>query len=380
MITELFLDRLAAGTPEDRIAVIAPLARAYLCPELGNLARGEIAAGFVGVLGDPDPRVRRALAEALADAKGAPHHLVSALAFDQINVALPVLQRSPVLTDHELVELIAEGQGGVQMAVAGRQPLSAALAAALVEICDPNICLRLLSNPGARILPVTLARMAERHSAHAALRSEMLARGDLPVPVRQGLTLVLAEALCENGLFQAVVPEMRARRMMRECCDQATVDLAGHCLEGDRRALIAHLNCTGHMTPGLLLRALIHGHVAFFIDTLAFLADLPPRRAARLAGNGRGSGFLALYEQAGLPETLAMGFAVALAEVSGARERGEDLSRAGVRRQVIECVQAECAKEAGGPGHDLAVLLTRLADAASREEARAVYWEDAAAA
>jgi len=227
---------------------------------------------------------------------------------------------------------------------------------------------------------MSLARMAERNADDPALRAAMLARADLPVPVRQGLTLVLAEALCGNGLFQAVVPEARAQRLLRECCDQATVDIAGHCTDGDRRALISHLDCTGHLTPGLLLRALVHGHVDFFIDTLAFLSELPPKRAARLAGNGRGTGFLALYEQAGLPESLAAGFASALAGVWAALERGEELSRAGARRQVVEKVQAECAKQAGGVSHDLAVLLMRLADAAARDEAREVYWEDAAAA
>ena len=134
MITELFLGRLAARDPHQRVQVIGPLARAFLCPDLSAVSREEIGAGFAAILTDPNPIVRRALAEALADSPDAPHHLVAALAFDQLAVSAPVLRRSPVLQDHDLVELIGEGVAQTQMLIAGRSRISPPVAAALIEL------------------------------------------------------------------------------------------------------------------------------------------------------------------------------------------------------------------------------------------------------
>ena len=380
MITELFLGRLAARDPHQRVQVIGPLARAFLCPDLSAVSREEIGAGFAAILTDPNPIVRRALAEALADSPDAPHHLVAALAFDQLAVSAPVLRRSPVLQDHDLVELIGEGVAQTQMLIAGRSRISPPVAAALIEIAPPEVCELLLANPGADILSFSFARLAERHAGDAALRAAMLERDDLPAQVRQGLTLALAEALLGSDMFKAFVLPERGQKMVRDCCDQATVDLAGRCSGEERRALIVHLDCTGHLTAGLMLRALLHGNAGFFEDALAFLADLPPRRAARLAGGGQGAGFKAVYEKAGLPEAQFSAFATVLSQTRAALARGEDLTQASRRRALIEEVQAAFQRDWHPASLELSAMLTRLADAAAREEAKVVYWEDAAAA
>ena len=86
------------------------------------------------MLNDPSVLVRRALAESLASAEGAPPDLVLGLACDQSDIAAPVLSRSPLLTDEQLIDCAAIGESDAQTAIASRPRLSAALAAAVAEI------------------------------------------------------------------------------------------------------------------------------------------------------------------------------------------------------------------------------------------------------
>ena len=380
MITRPFLELLSAGDPRQRVAVIGPLVRAFLSPNLNEVCRDEIGAGLVGILDDPNPIVRRALAEAVADEAHAPHHLVSALASDQIAVSAPVLRRSTVLRDRDLVELIGEGEARTQTSIAGRARVSAPVAAALIEVAGAESCLCLLENPGASILPESFARLAERHATDASVRANMLARADLPAHIRQGLTIALCDALGDLGMVRGLMRPERARRLLRESWERVSVELAAGCAPGERRALIGQLDASGHLSAGLILRALVGGNLAFLEDCLAYLSGLPSQRVARLLRDPRGPGFRALYERAGLPANLLSGFRTAVATVCEALNRGVDLTHPSARKRVIEAILAAHGAEEGRDLDDLAGLMSRLADDAGREEARAVHWQDAAAA
>ena len=118
----------------ERAEAASALARAYLYSDLGPSLRREAAIGLTSLLDDHSTLVRRSLAEALAGASDAPHHIVLALASDQSEVSSVVLARSPVLTDAELVDCAAIGDARAQIALARRPRLSVSVAAALAEI------------------------------------------------------------------------------------------------------------------------------------------------------------------------------------------------------------------------------------------------------
>lgn len=380
MITHPFLALLSITDSRQRIVAIGPLVRAFVSPKLNAVSRDEIGAGLVGILDDPNPTVRRALAEAIADQPDAPHHIVSALACDQIAVCAPVVQRSTVLRDRDLLELMGDGEAERQMLIASRAHVSAPIAAALIEVADAEVCVRLLENPGASILPDSFARLAERHAMDPTVRATMLARADLPAHVRQGLTIALCDALGGLGLVRDVVRPERAHRLLRDAWERVSVELAESCQPGDRRALIGQLGATGHLSAGLILRALLSGNVAFLEDCLAFLSWLPAQRVARLLRDRRGPGFRALYERAKLPSNLYLGFRIAVGTVLEAIGCGHDLTYPSSRKQVIEAILAAYAAGEGRHLDDFSGLMSRLADDAGREEARAVFWQDAAAA
>src|SRR5690348_6841493 len=74
---------------------------------------------------DQVPRVRAVLAEEIKRLDNVPQHVIQALARDvESIVAVPIIEYSPLLSDADLIEIIAEGKvHGVLEAVARRRPL-----------------------------------------------------------------------------------------------------------------------------------------------------------------------------------------------------------------------------------------------------------------
>ena len=159
MIVRRFLSWVQSATPGERAEGVSALARTLLYADLSPEDRREAETALTAMLDDPSPLVRRAMAEAFANAAEAPAHLVLALANDQSDVAALVLARSPLLDDHDLVDCAALGDEVVQAAVASRPRVSAAVAAALAEIAGPQALAVLVENHDAAVTPASLARI-----------------------------------------------------------------------------------------------------------------------------------------------------------------------------------------------------------------------------
>jgi uncharacterized protein (DUF2336 family) len=160
--------------------------------------------------------VRRALASALAGSPEAPPAVILALAVDQLEVASLVLERSPLLLDADLVELVAAGDEANQEPIARRRGLPRSVAAAIAEVGSAQACLILIENPAAEIAAFSLGRIAERFGHLAAAREALFAREDLPAPTRQALMIQLSQTLVSFVAERHWLDETRARRISRE--------------------------------------------------------------------------------------------------------------------------------------------------------------------
>jgi uncharacterized protein (DUF2336 family) len=141
----------------------------------------------------------------------------------------------------------------------------------------------------------------------------------------------------------------------------------------DTRPLVRHLRASGQLTAGLVLRALLSGHVAMFEEVLAELSGLPLARVRALV-NGRGAaGFRAVYEKAGMPPSVLPAFREAVAALR--ETSSEDAVSSRLKRQVVERVLAQCEHADVGDVEPLLILLRRYAADAAREDARA-YCEE----
>jgi uncharacterized protein (DUF2336 family) len=380
MIVRQFLQWIQTALPGDRADATSALARAYLHSELTQEDRLAAEAAMTVLLDDPSPLVRRALADALSSSANVPQTLVLALANDQPEIAEIVVARPPLFTEAELVDLIGEANERIQNAIASRVPVPASLAAAVAEVGCAGACLVLIENPDADVTSVSLARIAQRHGALAAIRERLLVHPELPVETRQALVATLSSTLARFVIDREWLPEERAQKVTREACDRATVALAAE-TEDDRVApLVRHLRSSGQLTGGLVLRALLSGNVHFLVEALADLTNLSPRRVAAILDDPARHAFRALYERAGLPHAAFGAFKAALEVI---QEMGFDDTAHGyavLRRRIVERVLERYQRAAPGELDQLLSLLRRLAAEATRDEARSFTADLVAAA
>ncbi len=211
MIVRQFLQWIRNAAPGERAEATSALARAYLHSDLSSDDLAAAEGAMIMLLDDPSPLVRRALAEVFASSQKAPQVVIDALAADQPDVALPVLSRSPLLNEDDLVDLVATGQTQTQIAIAGRALLSRSLAAAIAEVGSAEACLELLENPNATIPSFSIDRIVERFGHLAAIRENLTDRDDLPMTTRQALLSKLSQTLAGFRLGTALARH-RARR------------------------------------------------------------------------------------------------------------------------------------------------------------------------
>jgi uncharacterized protein (DUF2336 family) len=370
MIVRQFLHWVRTASPGERAEATSALARAYLFSDLSPDDRAAAEGAMIMLLDDVSPLVRKALSQVLASSQKAPPAVIQALAADQPEVAMPVIERSPLLIDADLVDLVATGGPMVQAAVARRAPLQCAVAAAVAEVGSAEACLLLLENPDAEIALFSIDRMVERFGHVAAIREALFERTDLPAPTRHALLAKLSSTLADFVAAREWLEAERAHRIAQEACEKATIVLAAESPARETRPLIRHLCQNGQLTAGLILRALLSGNVALFEEALAELSDLPLSRVRGYVQDNRGAGFRAVYDKAGLPASTWPAFRAAIEAMRESSPFAEPGGASRLKRRMIERVLTGCEKAEIGEIEPLLTLLRRFATEAAREEAR----------
>jgi len=370
MIVRQFLHWVRTAPAGERAEATSALARAYLFSDLTPDDRSAAEGAMIMLLDDPSPLVRRALAYVLASSPQAPPAIIQALAADQPDVAVIVVERSPLFIDADLVDLVATGAPVVQAAIARRALLQCSVAAAIAEVGTAEACLVLLENPDAEVAPVSFNRLVERFGHVAAIREVLFERGDLPAPARHTLVSTLSSTLAEFVSACEWLEAERAHRVAKEACEKAVVTLAAQSPEAESRRLVHHLCESGQLTGGLILRALLCGNVVLFEQALAELSDLPRDRVSGLVHDNGGSGFRAVYDRAGLPASAWPAFRAAVAAMREPGHFSEPGGASQLKRRMIERVLTGCEQAEIGEIEPLLTLLRRFATEAAREEAR----------
>jgi uncharacterized protein (DUF2336 family) len=372
MIVRNFLSWAQTANAAQRAEGAGALARAYLYSDLDPRARREAEVVLMSLLDDASPLVRRALADNFASALDAPHAIVSALANDQSDIATPILSRSPLLTEAELIDCAAIGDAFAQSAIALRARVPAGVCAALAEVGAREAAISLAVNPGADLPEFSMRRMIERFGDDGEMREALLSRPWLPATVRNELVNAAAAALSAFVVGCGWLTGERAERLTREERDKANVIIVAEAADSDDghglRELVAHLRASRQLTASLVLRALLSGNRDLFEAALVELSGLRDDKVAGLVRAFRGAGFAALYKRAGLPEKLLPAFRAAL---EAQREYGDmHDGEARLSLMMIERVLTACEEINGGELDKLMALLRRFEMEAALEQAR----------
>lgn len=349
--------------PETRVDVARKVATGLDQSELSD-AEKRLAIDILRAMArDAETRVRQAIAETLKSSEAMPHDVALTLAKDDAIVAAPVLQSSPMLTDEDLIAVLAEGQGAKQVAVAGRTEVSEAVSAAVVASGNAAAVTTLVANDGAKISERTFGEALDRYAEFETIKSNLVMRAELPATIAERLVAMVSDKL-KVALVQRhpVSPELAADVLLA-AREQATIKILPG-VASELPLLIRQLKNKGRLTPSLVLRALCTGDMRFFEEAIAQMAGVSTAKAALLIHDAGPLGLKAIFKRTAIPGVYFPAFRVAVDVVEqtemdpapGGRERFE--------RRVIERILTQYQDMEVG---DLDYLLGKLA--AAQDEA-----------
>jgi uncharacterized protein (DUF2336 family) len=260
-------------------------------------------AALIGFLDDPSVKVRAALAYGLLHSSEAPRTIMLALLHDSAIIARAVLQYSPVLIDADLLGLVRTLDVSMLVAVSQRASLSPRLATAIVARGHDAVTLRLLRRQDVAVGDSLLAELATAQGDSAEMRGALLARKDLPATARLLLIQKATEALRGARIVKGAVAEDRLNRVLRDSCDTA-LSAIGEREAGRNSAAdyVSALIVSDRVNTRVLLHGVVTGHVMFFAECLAELAQTPRAKVFALLENGSRPALNALLARCGLGE------------------------------------------------------------------------------
>jgi hypothetical protein len=215
-----------------------------------------------------EPPARAELARALAGLGRAPPGIVRALAHDAIEIARPVLIRSPRLKDSDLVAVAVARGTHHRRAIAQRSPLSEPVCAVLVACGDRMVLHHLARNGTARFSPESAEVLAARGRQDEGLRALLGMRGDvacdeaLPPAERRAsarpTTCGPGFAARPNGSADRAGREAAVTLDYREALDTVgalalmravdEVDVAGFAEQGRLAEVVCAIACCAHVS------------------------------------------------------------------------------------------------------------------------------------
>jgi uncharacterized protein (DUF2336 family) len=302
MVVAHFLKWLESARVAERAAAAAALSRAYVGRELPFEDRCAAEAALTLLLDDPSSKVRCAMAEALSMSRLAPPQIIAALASDQADVAAMVVARSPLLSDIDLIDRVADGHSSTQKLIAARPSVSMSLSAAIAEIGDEHACLTLLENSRADIASLSFRRMADRFGHVGRIREALICNPRLPAESRHLLLVKLGDALRDSPFVRGSVGSVYAAKMTRAACVKASLTLVENTTQEEYPALIEHIRLGGDLTAGFLVRIIAHGKVDFFGAAMVALTGQAEARVRSLLADGFDTALCALFGKAGLAQ------------------------------------------------------------------------------
>jgi uncharacterized protein (DUF2336 family) len=167
------------------------------------------------------------------------------------------------------------------------------------------VLLSLLPRPDVPFSAGMLLRLASNEaSADPELRGLMLDRDDLPADARLVLVQAVAAALRANRIVGGAVAQQRLDRLLRDATDTALTSIGEGEAAAGRAPYATSLIDSERVSTRVMLHAIVQGHVLFFADCVATLAETPREKVFTLLERGSRAALNALFTRCGLSEAV----------------------------------------------------------------------------
>ncbi len=305
------VNRLLANDENEDVRAELAVKIARLMPGLSERESSHIFALTIETLEclarDAAVRVRAILAEEIKSLDCVPRDIALILARD-VNaiVAAPILQYSPLLSDADLIEIIACGQiQQVLTAIASRKPLNEDVSDHLVQSLNVPAVAALLVNHDARIRKETMEQIVEQAEEINAWHMPLALRADLSArAIRRIGSLVGASILerlaARNDLSDAtrvhLNRELRARLAESSGHENPSVSPAD---------AVAAARKDGQLDGLFVEQAAQAGQREVVVNALAVLANVTDQTVKKILSAGNAKPVIALVWHAHLSMRVA---------------------------------------------------------------------------
>ncbi len=308
-------NRLLADDRDDEVRCELAAKIARIVPDLDPNEADRVRDLAIDVLeklaADHLPRVRQIVAEEIKHSNRVPREVVQRLARDvESIVAAPVLEYSPLLSDQDLIEIVASGAAsGALQAVARRRNVSAPVSDAVVATLDIPAVAALLVNPSAQIREEALDRIIENAEGIEDWHRPLVVRSDLSLRAVRRIAGFVALALLEileqrTGLDTQTSAEIKKRVRERIQAEDLSEDSAQRTTQAKER--VAQALRAGHLDDEFVASAIEANDRTGVVHALAELAKVAPFAVERVLAARNGKGATALAWKAGLQMRTAL--------------------------------------------------------------------------
>jgi uncharacterized protein (DUF2336 family) len=300
--TPVQADLLLAKDADEEVRCDLALKIARLIPDMGEQEQERVRELTIETLEllaeDQLPRVRAILAEELKSQRAVPVRVVRQLAHDiEAIVCAPILEYSPLLSDADLMEVIAAGTAREALAaIARRDQLSSDVSEAVVASYDVAAVADLLANKSAQIREDTLDQIIDQAQNAEPLHQPLVLRPELSIRAVRRIAGFVAVSLL-NILAE------------RNDLDEETVELLGQAVrqritseepgQAEESARARRLFEAGSLNDEVLCEAIDEGKREFVVAALELSSGLSREQVQRALRSGSGQLVTAVVWQAG---------------------------------------------------------------------------------
>ncbi|HEX2580957.1 MAG TPA: DUF2336 domain-containing protein [Dongiaceae bacterium] len=239
---------------------------------------------------DVEKPIRNALAQILAESRNIPAEVVYALANDEIEIAGPILMRSPLLDDERLISIIRQQTERYHLAIAMRRTISEDVSQALVETGSVAVMHTLLGNEGASISSQTASTLVEHSRSMPSLQEPLVRRRELTPDLAARMYIWVTKALRDYILDRCAVQSDVIEPILAQATtgEMATLPSTPEQTTAMRAARL--LASKGAINGTVLLESLKQADIDLFEALFAEMAQLPLETVRFLLYEDNGQG------------------------------------------------------------------------------------------
>jgi len=293
-----------------------------------------------------EAEIRKELANTLVNSNIDLPDIATLLANDELEIARPVLEKSSLLKDPDLIEIIRMRTDEHRMVIAMREDVSESVSNALVEYGSEDVIEALLNNHDSNVSQRAMEYLVAESRRVDRFQEPLLNRSDLPGDLAYKMYWWVTAALRKKILSEYKVDPVAFDHAAKRAAQTAMVDQGDDQQSAYVRAqrLVRRMMESGELTVQFLINALRQQRVAVFVAGLAELGGVSFRIAWRIFSDKSGDSFAILAKAVGIDRSQ---FTSIYLLVVQARE-GTGAKSPGVLKDILTLFDATSEENAKG--------------------------------